>query len=81
MAETFPFFGQILALLTAVIWAVAVILFKKSGETFHPLGLNIFKNVLAAALFLPTMWLMGESLFRPVPMEAVSYTHLRAHET
>jgi len=69
VAETFPYFGQTLALLTAVIWALAVILFKKSGETFHPLGLNIFKNVLAGILFLPTMWLMGGSLIRPVPAQ------------
>jgi drug/metabolite transporter (DMT)-like permease len=69
MNETIPQLGQILALLTAVIWALAVILFKKSGETFHPLGLNVFKNLLAAALFLPTMWLMGQPLIRPAPLQ------------
>jgi drug/metabolite transporter (DMT)-like permease len=69
LAETFPYFGQTLALLTAIIWASAVILFKKSGETFHPLGLNIFKNLLAAILFVPTMWLLGERLIRPVPLQ------------
>jgi drug/metabolite transporter (DMT)-like permease len=69
LAETFPYFGQSMALLTAVIWALAVILFKKSGETYHPLGLNIFKTLLAGALFLPTMWLLGERLIRPVPLQ------------
>jgi drug/metabolite transporter (DMT)-like permease len=66
--ENFPYFGQILALLTAAIWALAVILFKKSGETFHPLGLNVFKNVLALVLFLPTIWLMNQPLIHPVPI-------------
>ena len=50
-------------------WAVAVILFKKSGETVHPIGLNLFKDLLALVLFLPTMWILGESLFRSVPFQ------------
>ncbi|HUV29741.1 MAG TPA: DMT family transporter [Acidobacteriota bacterium] len=57
-----------MALSTAVTWAVAVVLFKKSGEIVHPVGLNLFKNVLATLLFLPTMWLWGEALLRPVPI-------------
>ncbi len=59
--------GEILALLCAVIWAGAVILFKKSGETVHPIGLNLFKDLLAIILFLPTMMFLGETVFRPVP--------------
>lgn len=62
-----PFFGEILALITAVVWAFAVILFKKSGETVHPIALNLFKNVLSAALLLPTLWLFGESLLHDAP--------------
>lgn len=60
--------GEFMALSTAVTWAVAVVLFKKSGEIVHPVGLNLFKNVLATLLFLPTMWLWGEALLRPVPI-------------
>ena len=67
MNETIPYFGQILALLCAVTWAFAVILFKKSGETVHPIALNLFKNVLAMILFLPTMLIFKEPLFRQVP--------------
>jgi len=57
-----PYFGETLALLTAVTWAVAVILFKKSGETVHPLALNLFKNTLAAVLFIPTIYIVGQTL-------------------
>lgn len=60
--------GETIALLTAVTWAAAVILFKKSGETVHPIGLNMFKNVLALVLFLPTMWILGGTLWRAAPL-------------
>ncbi|MFH1687470.1 MAG: DMT family transporter [bacterium] len=59
--------GESLALLVAMTWAVAVILFKKSGETVHPVALNVFKNVLATALLVPTIWLTGEEIVRDVP--------------
>lgn len=62
------YFGEILALLTAVAWALAVILFKKSGETVHPIGLNLFKNLMAVVLLVPTMWFMGKTIFREVPL-------------
>jgi len=64
--SSLPYFGELLALITAVVWAVAVILFKKSGESVHPIALNLFKNVLAAALVVPTLYLVGGSLWRPV---------------
>jgi drug/metabolite transporter (DMT)-like permease len=41
-----------------------VILFKKSGETVHPIALNLFKDLLAIALFIPTVYIFGEILFR-----------------
>jgi len=67
MDVTIPYFGQVLALLVAVIWAFAVILFKKSGETVHPIALTLFKNLLALILFLPTMWLFKQPLVRQIP--------------
>ncbi len=67
--ESIPsYLGEATALLTAMTWALAVIMFKKSGESVHPIGLNLFKSVLAIILFLPTMWLWGESLFRAAPL-------------
>ncbi len=62
------YLGEAMALLTAVTWASAVIMFKKSGETVHPIGLNVFKGILASLLLIPTSWAFGESLLRPAPM-------------
>lgn len=67
MSEIIPHLGEIFAILTAVIWAYAVVLFKKSGESVPPLALNLFKNFLAFVLFIPTMLIMGSTIFRPVP--------------
>ena len=63
------YFGEVLALLTAIAWAFAVILFKKSGEAVHPIGLNLFKNTLSAVLLVPSIYLLGDSLFHPAPIQ------------
>jgi drug/metabolite transporter (DMT)-like permease len=42
--------------------------FKKSGETVHPIALNLFKNSLAVVLFIPTMVIFGEPFYRDVPL-------------
>lgn len=63
-----PYFGETLALATAVIWSFAVILFKKSGETVHPLGLNLFKNTLTMLMIPPTMIIFGQTILFPAPL-------------
>ncbi len=68
MFTSFSYLGETNAILTAIIWAVAVILFKKSGEKVHPIGLNLFKDLLAVLLLLPTLWLFGESFFYEAPL-------------
>jgi len=60
--------GEVLALITAVVWAVAVILFKKSGEVVHPIGLNLFKNSMAVVLMVPTIWIAGETILHDAPL-------------
>jgi drug/metabolite transporter (DMT)-like permease len=65
MQPTVPYLGEGLSILTAVVWAFAVTLFKKSGESVHPLALNEFKNLMAIALLIPTIWLLGQSLLVP----------------
>jgi len=58
--------GPACALLAALTWAFAMILFKKSGEKVPPLALNLFKNVVAIVLLVVTLlgtWLVtGEGL-------------------
>lgn len=60
--------GHIWSLLNAVTIAFAIILYRKSGESVNPIGLNLFKNILAFVLFIPTIYLFGETLFRPAPV-------------
>ena len=67
--DTIPYIGEALAFTVAIVWASAVILFKKSGETVDPIGLNFFKNSLAFVLFIPTIWLAGETIFYSAPVE------------
>lgn len=57
------FQGELFALLTAVIWSFAVILFKKSGENVHFIALSLFKDVLAFTLFIPTALIAGAPLW------------------
>ena len=52
--------GQLFALLTAVIWAAAVILLKRSGESVPPFALNLFRVVVSTALLLPTVLVAGQ---------------------
>ena len=54
--------GEILALGSGFAWAVAVIVFRILGRKIHPLGLNLFKTVLAFVLILPTTLLLGQPL-------------------
>jgi drug/metabolite transporter (DMT)-like permease len=46
--------GEALSLAAALAWAVGVILYKRIGSTVPPFALNLLKNVLVAALLLPT---------------------------
>jgi drug/metabolite transporter (DMT)-like permease len=53
--------GELLALLTALIWAAAVILLKRSGESVPPFALNLFRVTVSSALLLPTATLAGQA--------------------
>ena len=70
MNSTIPYLGEGFSLLAAVLWAFAVIMFRKSGETVHPLALNGFKNSLALILVIPTILLFSGTLLRPAPTHA-----------
>jgi drug/metabolite transporter (DMT)-like permease len=51
----------------ALFWATAVIMFKKSGETFSPMALNLFKGVVTLLLLVPSLWIAGVPLFPARP--------------
>ncbi|MBU2574768.1 MAG: DMT family transporter [Elusimicrobia bacterium] len=57
--------GKLLALLSAVIWAGAVIFFKLAGDSIRPLALNVYKTALTAAILLPLLLLTGTPLVPP----------------
>ena len=63
--------GEVLAIASGLIWAVAVILYRVSGRTVHPLGLNLFKNILALIFMAPTMLILGERLLPAVPAKSI----------
>jgi len=61
--EHLPHLGETLALASAVVWAVAVILFRTSGKDVHPIGLNLFKNLFALLLLAAVMPSLHKPLF------------------
>ncbi|MDP8207159.1 MAG: DMT family transporter [Candidatus Electryonea clarkiae] len=63
-----PYLGEILALSAAVVWSIAVILFKKAGETVHPLSLNLFKNTVGFVLLIPTILIVGKGSIQDISL-------------
>jgi len=47
--------GEFFALACAFSWALAIILFRRSGDALPPFELNLFKNLLGFSLILPTL--------------------------
>ena len=63
-----PYLGEICALGAAMVWATAVILFRRSGETIAPFSLNLFRVGVSSLLLLGVLLLAGETLFRGRPL-------------
>jgi drug/metabolite transporter (DMT)-like permease len=59
--------GIICSIGAGFFWAVAVVLFKKSGETVSPMALNLFKCMVTLVLLVPTLLLFGVPLMPAVP--------------
>jgi drug/metabolite transporter (DMT)-like permease len=53
------YLGEFYSLLCALLWATAVILFRKSGEQAPPVALNLFKGTIALVALVPMMFLLG----------------------
>ena len=47
--------GQLSALSCAITWALAIVLFRRSGENLPAFELNLFKNALGFLLLIPTL--------------------------
>jgi drug/metabolite transporter (DMT)-like permease len=50
--------GEFFALSSALVWALAVSLFRRSGETLPAFELNLFKNTFGLVLMVPTILLI-----------------------
>jgi drug/metabolite transporter (DMT)-like permease len=69
--------GEFYALACALLWAFAVILFRKTGETIEPVALNLFKAVVGLTLFFSTMLVLGAPFF-PADTPAMDWVVLLA---
>ena len=63
--------GEFYSVACALAWALAVVLFKKSGESLAPLPLNLFKNVVGLVLMLATVLAHTGTTWPGIPPEAV----------
>jgi drug/metabolite transporter (DMT)-like permease len=59
--------GELLALMTALLWALGVVMYKKSVGFVAPFSLNVFKNCVAFVLLAVTTVLLGQSRSLSVP--------------
>ncbi len=64
--------GEFYSLACALAWAIAVILFKKSGESLAPVPLNLFKNALGLVLMVLTLLAFSGATWPGIPPEAVA---------
>ncbi|MGB8951668.1 MAG: DMT family transporter [Candidatus Aminicenantales bacterium] len=68
--EKLSHFGEILALSSAILWAVSVILFRIIGKTVSPVGMNLLKNVFSIIFLLLTILALHQPLFPPLPWQS-----------
>ena len=55
--------GELLALLTALLHAIGVVLYKRSIAFVSPFGLNLFKNCVALVFCVSTAVFLGTTKF------------------
>jgi drug/metabolite transporter (DMT)-like permease len=59
--------GELFALASAIVWALAMMTLKKSGETAPPFALNLFRVIVSIPLFAITLLALNEPLWLQVP--------------
>lgn len=60
--------GSVFAISSAFFWAIAVILYKKSGDLFSPLSLNLYKSGVALILIPLTMLILKIPFIPDLPV-------------
>ena len=68
LCAAMSYLGEICSLGAAVTWALAVILFRRSGETVPPFALNLFRVGLSSLLLLATLAVVGLPLAAAAPL-------------
>lgn len=74
------YLGEIFALLAAITWALALVLFKRSGETVSPLAMSMFKNIVACiclGITLLAIDFFGQPAVVPVGEVLIPLTRVR----
>ncbi len=66
------FRGEIAALLGALFWALASVVYSRVGQRIPPIALNFIKGMIAIALLLLTLILQGQT-FPDVPHRAIQF--------
>lgn len=59
---TIPYLGEICSLLSAIFWALAIIIFKKIGDRVSPMVINPVKSTIGLLLFILTCIIIGVPL-------------------
>ena len=67
--NTIPYAGEICSLLSAIFWALAIIIFKKLGNQISPMVINPVKSTIGLLLFIITCLLINIPL---IPNEKFS---------
>jgi len=57
-----PYMGEICSLLSAIFWALAIIIFKKIGDRVSPMVINPVKSIIGLLLFIFTCIFLGVPL-------------------
>jgi len=60
--------GELFSVLAAVIWAMAVIFLRKSGEHVSPFALNLFRVAVTTPLFILTVLAAGQPILSGAPL-------------
>lgn len=63
--------GEFYALLCALFWGFAVVLFKRAGDTTSPFALNLFRVGISSVLLTATCYAVDQPLLRSVPWRDV----------